>query len=162
VSRTAPPAPVTAVPRRMRLLLALIALVVFGVLLAVALSLRSNSTGVIEFGVVDQVAIAGLGAVLAGGVLFLGRSRVDADAEGIRVLNVFVRHQFTWQAVRAVRFDPKSAWASLLLENDDEVSLLAVQAGDKERAVHAVEGLRALHAAARANDPVPPPLLYDD
>ena len=146
----------------MRLLLAVIALVVFGVLLAVALTLRTNSTGVVDFGPADQVAIAGLGAALAAGVLFLGRSRVDADADGIRILNVVVRHQLPWQAVRAVRFDRKSAWASLLLENDDEVSLLAVQAADKERAVRAVEGLRALHAAARANDPVPPPLLYDD
>jgi hypothetical protein len=146
----------------MRLLLAAVALVVFGALLVVALSLRTNSTGVIEFGPADQVAIAGLGAVLAAGVLFLGRSRVEADAEGVRILNVVVRHELPWQAVRAVRFDRKSAWASLLLENDDEVSVLAVQAADKERAVHAVEGMRALHAAARARDPVPPPLLYDD
>jgi hypothetical protein len=162
VSRTAPPAPLVAVPRRMRLLCAGIALVVFGVLLGVALTLRSNSTGVVAFGPVDQVAVAGLGVVLAAGVLFLGRSRVEADADGVRVLNVVVRHQLPWQAVRAVRFDRKSAWASLLLENDDEVSLLAVQAADKEHAVRAVEGLRALHAAARAKDPVAPPLLYDD
>ena len=63
--------------------------------------------------------------------------------------------------VEAVRFERKSAWASLLLENGDEVSLLAVQAIDRERAVQAVEGLRALRAAARAKDPVPPPLLYE-
>ena len=53
-----------------------------------------------------------------------------------------------------MRFERKSAWASLLLENGDEVSLLAVQAVDREHAVRAVEGLRALHAAARASDPV--------
>jgi hypothetical protein len=47
-----------------------------------------------------------------------------------------------------------------VLENEDEVALLAVQAVDKEYAVRAVEGLRALHAAARAKDPKPPPLLY--
>jgi hypothetical protein len=64
--------------------------------------------------------------------------------------------------VRAVRFERKSAWASLLLENGDEISLLAVQAVDKEYAVRAVEGLRTLRAAARANDPAPPPLLYDN
>ena len=47
-----------------------------------------------------------------------------------------------------------------MLENGDEVSLLAVQAVDRERAVRAVEGLRALRAAARREDPKPPPLLY--
>ena len=91
----------------MRLLCAAVAAVVVGVMLYVALTLKSSSTGV-------------------------------------------------------VAFDRKSPWASLVLRNGDEVALLAVQAVDKERAVAGVEGLRALRAAARANDPVRPPLLYDD
>ena len=41
------------------------------------------------------------------------------------------------------------------------MSVLAVQAIDKEHAVRAVEGLRGCCRAARANDPKPPPLLYD-
>lgn len=157
-----PPAAVSAVPRRMRLLCALAGVVVFGALLVVALTLPSSSTGVVQFGVVDQVAIAGLGLVLGAGCVWLGRSRVDADAERVRFRNVVLTHELPWQAVRAVRFDRKSSWASLLLENGDEMSVLAVQAVDREYAVRAVEGLRALHAAARANDPVPPPLLYPE
>jgi len=70
--------------------------------------------------------------------------------------------ELPWAAVRAVRFDRKSAWASLALENGDETAVIAVQAVDGEYAARAVEGLRALHAAARAQDPVPPPLLYDN
>ena len=64
--------------------------------------------------------------------------------------------------MRAVSFARTSSWATLQLENDDEVAVLAVQAVDKERAVQAVDALRALHAAKRAQDPVRPPLLYDD
>lgn len=146
----------------MRLLCGAVGAVVFGALLVVALTLPSSSTGVVKFGVVDQVAIAGLGLILGVGIALLGRSRVDADADGIRVRNVAMTRELGWRSVRAVRFDRKSAWASLLLENGDETSLLAVQAVDREHAVRAVEGLRALHAAARAKDPVPPPLLYDD
>jgi hypothetical protein len=160
MSENAAPAPVSAVPRRMRQLCALVAAVVFGVLLYVALTLQSSSTGVVSFGTVDQIAIAGLGVALAAGILALGRSRVDADADGIRFRNVALGHELPWSAVRAVAFDRKSSWASLVLENDDEVALLAIQAVDRERAVAAVEGLRALRAAARANDPKPPPLLY--
>ncbi|HYH24067.1 MAG TPA: PH domain-containing protein [Blastococcus sp.] len=156
------PAPVSVVPRRMRQLLALLAAVVVAVMVYVALELPSTENTVVAYGPVDQFAMAGLGIALAAGVLFLGRSRVDADAAGARIRNVAVHHQVPWTAVRAVRFERKSAWASLLLENGDEISLLALQAVDTEHAVRAVEGLRALHAAARANEPVAPPLLYDD
>ena len=146
----------------MRQACALAALVVVAVMAVVALTLPSSSTGVVAFGTADQFAIAGLGLALGAGLLALGRSRVEADVEGIRWTNVAGRHELPWSAVRAVAFDRKSPWATLRLENDDEVALFAVQAVDKERAVAAVEGLRALRAAARANDPVRPPLLYDD
>jgi hypothetical protein len=146
----------------MRQLCALLGAVVVAVMVFVALSLKETPNTVVTYRTSDQFAMVGLGLVLAAGILFLGRSRVDADAEGIRVRNVVVHHELPWQAVRAVRFDRKSAWGSLLLENGDEVSLLAVQAVDKEHAVRAVEGLRALRTAARASDPVPPPLLYDN
>jgi hypothetical protein len=49
-----------------------------------------------------------------------------------------------------------------VLRNGDEVALTAVLAMDGERAVRAVEGLRALLAAAQALEPARPPLLYDD
>ncbi|MGY2067760.1 PH domain-containing protein [Blastococcus sp. SYSU DS0619] len=153
---------VSVVPRRMRLLLAVLAAVVVGVMVLVALSLPSTTNTVIDYGVVDQVAMVGLGLVLGAGLLFLGRSRLDADADGIHAVNVVVHHRLPWTAVRAVRFERTSAWGSLLLENGDEVSLHALQAVDGEAAVRAVEGLRALHTSARAKDPVRPPLLYDD
>lgn len=156
------PATVSAVARRLHLLLAVLAAVVLAVTAFVVLTLPSTTNTVVDYGVVDQAALAGLGILLAVGVLLLGRSRVDADASGIRVRNLLVRHDLPWQSVRAVRFERKSAWGSLALENGDEVSLLGLQAADGEYAVRAVEGLRALHAAARANDPVRPPLLYDD
>ena len=154
------PPPVSAVPWLMRLLCAVVAAVVVGLMLVVALTLPSSSTGVVRFGVVDQVAIAGLGLVMGAGILFLGRSRVDADARGLRWRNVVLQHELPWSAVRAVAFERKSPWAQLELRNGDAVALFAVQAVDKARAVEAVEGLRALLAAAKAQEPTPPPLLY--
>jgi hypothetical protein len=146
----------------MRFLCALVAAVIVVVGLAVALTLRSNSTGVIEFGAPDQVAVGGLALLLGAGVLFLGRSRVDADAETIRFRNVVLTHELPWDAVRAVVFDRTSSWAGLRLRNDDEVALFAIQAVDREHAVRAVEGLRALLAAAESRRPAKPPLLYPD
>ena len=145
----------------MRLLCALVAAVVVTVGLFVAATMPSNTAGV-EFGAVDQIAVAGIALLLGAGVLFLGRSRVDADADRIRFRNVVLTHELPWDAVRAVAFDRTSPWASLRLRNDDEVALFAVQAVDKEHAVRAVEGLRALLADAEARRPTPPPLLYPD
>ena len=71
-------------------------------------------------------------------------------------------HELPWDAVRAVAFDRTSSWATLRLRNDDEVALFAVQAVDREHAVRAVDGLRALLRAAEARRPAPPPLLYPD
>jgi hypothetical protein len=146
----------------MRLVCALVAAVVVAVGLAVAFSLKTNSTGVIQFGTSDQLAVAGLAVVLAAGILFLGRSRVEADSERIRFRNVVLTHELSWDAVRAVRFERTASWASLRLRNDDEIALFAVQAVDGEHAARAVEGLRTLLAAAEARRPTPPPLLYPD
>jgi hypothetical protein len=156
------PAPVSAVPRRMRQLCALVAAVVVVAMTYAALTLKSSSTGVVRFGMVDQFAIAGIGLVVGAGLLALGRSRVDADAEGIRFRNIALGHELPWTVVRAVAFDRKSPWASLVLRNGDEVALLALQAVDKQRTLRAVEGLRDLLAAAQAREPARPPLLYDD
>jgi hypothetical protein len=152
---------VSAVPRRWRLLCAAMALVVVAVLTYVGVSLQENVTGVATFTTADQVAVVGLGLVLGAGLLALGRPRVDADAEGIRVRNLLGQRELPWTAVQAVRFDKRFKWATLLLTNDDEFAVLAVQAADGERAAAAVEGLRALLAASRAQRPAPPPLLYD-
>jgi hypothetical protein len=163
---TTSPPPVSAVPRRLRIICAAAAAVVVAVMAVVGLLLKSTATGVVNFRTSDQVAMVGLGLVLGAGILLLGRSRVDADADGIRVLNILGRHELPWSAVRAVRFDRNSAWASLLLSNDDELAVLAVQASDRMRAVRAVEGMRALlahaHAIEEARRPARPPLLYDD
>jgi hypothetical protein len=131
-------------------------------MVVVGVLLKSTATGVVTFRTSDQVAMVGLGVLLGAGILLLGRSRVDADVDGVRVRNILGRHEVPWSAIRAVRFDRNSAWASLLLTNDDELALLAVQAGDRMRAVAAVEGLRALLAHARSLEPAKPPLLYDD
>ncbi|MGY1638827.1 PH domain-containing protein [Geodermatophilus sp. SYSU D00742] len=156
-----PPTPVSAVPRRWRLCCAAVAVVVAAVLAYVGLTLHEDTSGVVTYTTADQVAVVLLGLVLGAGVLALGRPRVDADATGIRVRNLLGRRELPWTAVQAVRFDKRFRWATLLLTNDDEFAVLALQAADGERAATAVEGLRALLAAARAAEPAPPPLLHD-
>ncbi|GAB4081407.1 PH domain-containing protein [Modestobacter muralis] len=160
------PAPVSAVPRRLRLITALTAAGLVAVMSVVAVLLKSSTTGVVSFQTADQVAMVGLGLAMGAGVVLVGRSRVDADASGLRVRNVVVNHEVPWEAVRAVRFDQHSPWATLLLTNDDELAVSAVQAADGARALVAVRGLRALlsdhQARAAAAAPPKEDLLYPD
>jgi hypothetical protein len=153
---------VSAVPRRLRLICVCAAVAIMTVMTVVAVLLKSSTTGVVAFRTGDQVAMVGLGLALAAGVLWLARPRVDADAEGVAVRNVVGSYRLPWSFVQAVRFDRHSPWASLLLTNGEEVAVLAVQAADKQRALDAVQGLRALHAAATPADASPrTPLLYE-
>lgn len=154
---------VSVVPRRMRLICAGTAAVVLVALVLTGAFLKTpDPTGTVPFGTADQIAMVCLGVVLGAGILLLGRPRVDADAAGVRVRNILGTHQLVWAQVRAVRFDRSSPWASLLLTSGEELAVLAVQAVDRERAVAAVDGLRALLDAGRPPAEPRPPLLYDD
>jgi hypothetical protein len=152
--RAAPPPAVSAVPRRLRLVTALAATGLVAAMTVVAALLKSSTTGVVSFRTSDQVAMVVLGLAMGGGVLLVGRSRVDADADVVRVRNVVINHEVPWSAVRAVRFSEHSPWAALLLVNDEELAVSAVQAVDGERALVAVRGLRALLADHQARHPV--------
>jgi hypothetical protein len=144
-------AEVVARPRRIRLLACIAAplIVVVFTVIATTLHGRLNAEGgTFETG--DQAAMIGLGVLAALGALVFTRPRVIAGPQGIQVRNLLGSYELSWQVVRAVRFNRGSSWVTLDLEDDDVLSVLAVQAADKEYAVDVVRRLRALHAAARA------------
>lgn len=139
---------VTASPRRTRqACVAMAILLVAG--FAVIGALLKRSTAGTAFQTSDQFAMLGLGIVIALGVLSFARPRVYADAERIKIRNIVVSHDLRWEVVEAVHFEDGAAWASLELHDDETVAILAIQAVDKERAVVAVRGLRALLEASR-------------
>ncbi len=140
--------PLVVTPRRLVRVCRAAAAVLVLVFAAVAVALRFGPDAAV-FGVADQVAMVLLGVLGAAAVLSLTRVRVEADTSGVRVRNVVGEKVLPWQVVREVRLDPGASWASLDLQDDDTVALLAVQANDGERAVRAVLALRALLAASR-------------
>jgi hypothetical protein len=96
----------------------------------------------------DQTAMIGLGILIGLGFLAFCRPRVIADDEGIKIRNVVGGYELPWSVVRAVRFDRNSPWAQLELVDDEQVSIHALQAADKDYAVDGVRTLRALHKGA--------------
>jgi hypothetical protein len=106
-----------------------------------------DNSGQFERG--DQTAMIGLGVLIALGILAFCRPRVSADSQGVRVRNVVGGYDLPWNVVRAVRFDRNSPWAQLELFDDEQVSIRALQAVDKDYAVDGVRALRALHTASQ-------------
>jgi hypothetical protein len=136
-------------PRRIRWVAGSVAgavVVLFTVLSFGLHGATGNGLGQFQRG--DQVAMIGLGLLIGLGVLAFARPRVTADAEHVVIRNVIGNFDLPWSAVRAVRFDRNSPWATLELRNDETVSVHALQAADKEYAVDGVRALRALHAAS--------------
>lgn len=127
-------------PERLRRICLAIAAIVLAGFTAAAIMLPGST----DLGVSDQVGLGGVGLFAAAGVMVFARPRLYADADGLRVRNIFGSHEVPWQLVSAVRFDDRSYWASLEFPNGDVLSLLAVQALDGERAVTAIRGLRML------------------
>ena len=142
------PEVVRAHPVRLRRVAVGIAVVVMAVSVVVAVLLGNTSSEGVIFSLGDQIAMVLLGALVAGGVLLIARPSVTADERGLRVRNILATKDVPWPVVREVAFRDGSPWAVLELADDEQLAVLAVQASDGPRAVEAVRGLRALHAAA--------------
>jgi hypothetical protein len=98
----------------------------------------------------DQAGMIGLGVIGAAIILSFLRLRVRADAKGIEITNVAQKRYFPWQVVTAINFTDKMTWATVELADDDEMSIMAVQITDKDRAVAAIKHLRALLEQSRS------------
>jgi hypothetical protein len=149
------PAPVTARPQKARFVAYPLAFLVVVIFTLIAFGLHGKTgdgPGYFQRG--DQAAMIGLGLCAAAGILLMVRPRVEADADGVRVRNIIGGYDLPWDAVRAITFGRGVPWLTLDLYDDERVAVMAVQMTDKQYAVQAARGLRALHAAARQPDMV--------
>ena len=116
--------------------------------IGVGLLLKIGSSGVV-FQTADQVAIAGLGLVIAGAVLLFARPRLRVGSAGLSVRNLLGDKLVPWSDLVGVSFPAGSRWARIDLPDDEYIPVLAIQAVDKDRAVKAMDHLRALLARYR-------------
>lgn len=130
-------------PRKVRQVAIPAAIVLVVVFAVVAVLLRNTPTGV-YFRISDQIAMAGLGVLLACGVLLLTRPRLLADMDGVEVRNIVTTQRYSWPLVQAISFPDGAAWARLELPEDEYVPVMAIQSTDGDRAVQAMRDLREL------------------
>ena len=83
----------------------------------------------------------------------LSRCRVDADADGLLVVNGYRSHRLAWAQVLAVRMLPGNPWVTLDLADGTTLSALGIQGSDGARAQRQVRHLRALIDAHSAPEP---------
>lgn len=107
------------------------------------IALRSSSTGV-YFRLADQLAMIGIGVVLAGGVLLLARPRLRVNSDGVLVRNAFGERRVDWDLVEGLSFPDGAAWARIELPDDEYIPVMAIQSNDREHAVDAVRSFRTL------------------
>jgi hypothetical protein len=119
------------------------AAVILAAHIAVGALLKISSTGVI-FRTADQVAIALLGVIIAGAVLLLARPRLRVGAPGVAVRNLFGYRLIPWSDVVGVSFPRGARWARVDLPDDEYIPVMAIQAVDKDRAIDAMDRVRAL------------------
>jgi Bacterial PH domain len=145
--------PTTAVtyrPRKARkaAVIAAVAVVVLFTVVSFGLT-GSTGQGRAVFQRGDQAAMIGLGLAFAAGFLLFLRPKVSADGRGVRVQNVIGSYDLPWEVVRGVRFERGASFASLELEDDELVTVVALQLVDGEHALAGVRALRDLHERAR-------------
>ncbi|AMY55663.1 PH domain-containing protein [Rhodococcoides fascians] len=119
----------------------------------VAVLLRVSPTGV-YFRTADQLAMAGIGVLLAGLALLLTRPRIRVGPAGVAVRNVFSERMIEWDLVRGLSFPDGAMWARVDIPDDEFINVMAIQSNDREHAVTAVRKFRALereYAPARVD-----------
>ncbi|KZF13060.1 MAG: PH domain-containing protein [Rhodococcus sp. (in: high G+C Gram-positive bacteria)] len=111
----------------------------------VAILLRVSPTGV-YFRTADQIAMAGIGFLLAGVALLLTRPRIRVGKNGVAVRNIFSERLIEWDLVRGLSFPDGAIWARVDIPDDEFIPVMAIQSNDREHAVAAVRTFRSLEA----------------
>jgi hypothetical protein len=101
----------------------------------------------------QRLTVLAMGA----GVLVIGhalaRCRVDADDEGLVVVNGYRSHRLQWAQVLSVRMLPGNPWVTFDLADGTTLSALGFQGSDGGRAQRQVRTLRRLIDAHSAPEP---------
>jgi hypothetical protein len=122
---------VTWRPRRGRRVAYAIAVLVVVTMTGLALALPRQ--GAAAFGPVDRVLLVGLGVAVAAGLCILARPRVDADATGVTVVNLFHTRRLEWAEIVEVRLASGDPWVMLDLSDGGTLAVMGIQASDGER-----------------------------
>jgi hypothetical protein len=96
------------------------------------------------FTVPDKAAMFALSLVVAGILHLLGRCRVEADEQGITVVNPLRVHRYEWSEVIGVTLILNEPWAKIDFTDGSTIGAMGLQGSEKDRTVRQVRELAAL------------------
>ncbi len=99
---------------------------------------------------VDRVLLVGSGAVVAYLLHRFASVRVEADHEGVRVVNLVHVRKLSWAQVVGVRLDAGDPWVMLDLADGETLAAMGIQGSDGD---YGRDQARALAAAVVASNP---------
>jgi hypothetical protein len=124
---------------RIAIVLAVLIIILFVV---IAAFLPDEKAGV-SFTGADQWGMAGVGLLIASGILRFTAPRVRAGRAGVETRSFFGSSRLVeWPLIVSVEFLPRTRFARLVLPGDEMVTLYAIQRGDAEQSVEAMRQLR--------------------
>ena len=127
--------------------------VVLVVFVVTAIVMRRYNAGA-SFGAKDQVGTVVVGIVVALLLVMPTYPRLIADEKEIRLRSFLGNYRvIPWDVVVDVRFPARLRFAQLVLPGEETLAIYAVQRWDKDRAVEAMDGLRALFMATHPIGP---------
>ncbi|MFC5042461.1 PH domain-containing protein [Ornithinimicrobium kibberense] len=94
--------------------------------------------------VLNRVAVALIGVVMAAFLWRYARIRAVPGPRGLRVVNLFSTTEVEWAQVLRVGFSGGASWAVLELTDTDELAVMAIQRADGEHARREASRLAAL------------------
>ena len=133
-------------PRRLARIAVVVAVVVLAIHIVFGVLLTISDTGPENIGASDQAAIIIIGLIIAAAILLFTRPRLRVGKQGVSVRNLWGDRLFEWDRVRGLTYPDRGFGAQLLLPADEHIPVLAVQAGDRDRAVEAMDRYRELAA----------------
>lgn len=135
------PAVTPFVPRRGKVVPAVLAVAAVVLFLAVAVLVPE------KYQLVDRIAFAGMGLAIAALLLRYVTIRAVPQDDGLFVRNIGAGQLVPWDEIEAVRFSDGMPWVRLDLADGDEQAVMAIQRADGPRSVEEAQRLSDLVAA---------------
>ncbi len=126
---TGAPGRIVLRPRRGRFVVYVCAVAVLAVLGGIAVALPSET-----WGLSSRVGLALVAVVTAAFLHRLASVRVEADDDGVRVVNILTSRRLAWAEVVGVRLVADDPWMMLDLSDGTAMAAMGVQKADGDRA----------------------------